>query len=213
MLYEKTRHALFQAVMKLYKQNMIPLSSGNVSVRASAEHLIITPAGIPYDAMSPDDLVVTASNGTVIEGENRPSSETPMHVIIYETMPKAVAVVHSHSPYALAFAAAGRAIPVVSMEGIALRGPVPVAKYACPGTKAQGMAALEAMQGPPFVSGALLKNHGVVTMGKTLEEAYATACRIEMAAKVYFLAMQIGTPDILTQEQIDEIRTVYAPEE
>lgn len=211
MLYEATRKDLFRTVMKLYQQNMIPLSSGNVSVRASEDHIIMTPSGISYDDMRPDDLVVISGHGATVEGTHRPSSETPMHLTLYETMPEIFSVVHTHSPYALAFAVAGRDIPVFSMEGIALGGPVPVARYACPGTNAQGQVALEALQGPPFMTGALLRNHGVVTIGKTLEDAYETACRIEMAAKVYLLATQLGTPDLLKQKQIDEIRTVYAP--
>jgi L-ribulose-5-phosphate 4-epimerase len=178
-------------------------------VRASAEHLVITPGSVPYDHMTAENLVIIDQYGAVIEGAHRPSSETPMHITIYKNMPKAAAVVHTHSPYALAFAAVGRGIPIICTEGLAVRGPVPVAEYACPGTEAQGRVAVKAMKGPPSVIGTLLKNHGVLTTGPTLTEAYATACRIEIAAKVYFLALQIGTPDILTDEQINEIRTTY----
>jgi L-ribulose-5-phosphate 4-epimerase len=209
MLYEETRKALLRTVLKLYQKDMIPLSSGNVSLRASAEHLVITPSGIPYDEMMPDDLVIIDNAGTPLEGAHKPSSETPMHVAIYKTMPNSAAVVHTHSVYAMAFAVLGRSIPIVCTEGLAVRGPVPVAEYACPGTEAQGLVAVEAMKGPPLVTGALLRNHGVVTMGKTLEDAYATACRIEMAAKIYFLAVQLGTPNILTQKQLDEINSLY----
>ena len=65
------------------------------------------------------------------------------------------------------------------------------------------------MKGPPFVTGTLLKNHGVLTIGTTLDEAYETACRIEIIAKVYFLALQIGDPDILTEDRINEIKATY----
>lgn len=209
MLYEETRNSLLQTVLKLYQRDMIQFNSGNVSVRASHEHLVITPGSVPYDHMTAGDMVIIDQNGAVVEGAHRPSSETPMHITIYKNMPKAAAVVHTHSPYALAFATAGRGIPVISTEGLAVRGPVPVAEYACPGTEAQGRVAVKAMKGPPQVTGTLLKNHGVLTTGTTLTEAYATACRIEIAAKVYFLALQIGTPDTLTDEQINEIRTAY----
>lgn len=210
MLYEETRRALLQTVLKLYQKDMIQVNSGNVSVRASAEHLVITPGSVPYDQMTAEDLVVIDWDGDVVEGAYKPSSETPMHITVYKNMQKAAAVVHSHSPYAMAFATVGRAIPIICTEGLAVRGPVPVAEYACPGTEAQGRVAVQAMQGPPFVTGTLLKNHGVLTMGTTLSEAYATACRIEMAAKVYFLALQVGPPDILTEKQIEEIKTMYA---
>ena len=209
MLYEAVRKELFEIVLKLYQKDFIQLNSGNVSVCASAEQLVITPTGIPYDDMTAEDLVIIDLNGVVIEGDYRPSSETPMHITIYKNIPAVKAIVHTHSPYALAFAAVGRGIPVISTEGLALRGPVPVADYACPGTEAQGWAAIKAMKGPPSVTGTLLKNHGVVATGKTLSHAYSTACRIEMAAKVYFLALQIGNPIILTDEQIKEIRNLY----
>jgi ribulose-5-phosphate 4-epimerase/fuculose-1-phosphate aldolase len=132
-----------------------------------------------------------------------------MHTTIYKNMPNVNAVVHTHSPHALAFAVVGRSIPVISTEGLAVHGPIPVAEWSCPGTEAQGWAAMRAMQGPPSVTGTLLKNHGVLATGANLSQAHATACRIEIAAKVYFLALQIGSPDILTDEQIKEIRRVY----
>ncbi len=210
MLYEKIRKELLQTVLHLYQKDMIPLNSGNVSARASAEHFVITPRGIPYEHMAIADFVVINHNGDVIEGGHKPSSETPMHLAVYKNMLKASAVVHTHSPYALAFAVAGRSIPIICTEGLAVRGPLPVAEYAYPGTEAQGSVAVCAMQGPPSVTGTLLQNHGVLTYGATLSEAYATACRIEIAAKVYLLALQIGAPNVLTQNQLDEIKALYA---
>lgn len=209
MLYETTCKALLKIVLTLHEKDFIQLNSGNVSARASAEHLAITPTGISYDDIKAEDMVIIDLNGAIIEGSLKPSSETPMHTIVYKNMPDVKSVVHTHSPYALAFATVGRSIPVISTEGLAVRGPIPVAEYACPGTEAQGWAAINAMQGPPSVTGTLLKNHGVLATGANLSQAYAVACRIEMAAKIYFLALQIGNPDILTDEQIKEIKRVY----
>ena len=210
MLHEELRRSLHKTVIDLYQKDLIQLNSGNVSARASAEHLAITPTGIPYDRMTPEDIVIIDFGGAVVEGLYAPSSETPMHIAVYKNMPKTAAVVHSHSPYALAFATVGKSIPIICTEGLAVRGPVPIAEYACPGTEAQGRVAVQAMKGPPYVTGTLLKNHGVLSAGSSLAQAYSTACRIEMAAKVYFLALQIGTPDILTEKQINEIRNVYS---
>jgi len=209
MLYEEARKALLKCVLRLYQKGLIQLNSGNVSVRVSDEHLAITPAGISYDDMSEEDLVVIDLNGDAVEGKYKPSSETPMHTTVYKNMPDVKAIVHTHSPFALAFATVGRSIPVISTEGLAVRGPIPVADYACPGTEAQGWAAIKAMKGPPYVMGTLLKNHGVLVTGASLSHAYSIACRIEMAAKVFFLALQIGEPDVLTDDQIKEIRSVY----
>ena len=209
MLYEEARKALLKCVLRLYQKGLIQLNSGNVSVRVSDGHLAITPAGISYDDMSEEDLVVIDLNGDAVEGKYKPSSETPMHTTVYKNMPDVKAIVHTHSPFALAFATVGRSIPVISTEGLAVRGPIPVADYACPGTEAQGWAAIKAMKGPPYVMGTLLKNHGVLVTGASLSHAYSIACRIEMAAKVFFLALQIGEPDVLTDDQIKEIRSVY----
>lgn len=209
MLYEETRASLLRVVLNLYKKNLIQHNSGNVSVRASSEHIAITPRGMPYDDMTTEDMVIIDLNGDTVEGIHTPSSEMPMHTAVYKNMPHINAVIHSHSPYALAFAVVGKSIPIVSTEGLAVRGPIPVAEYACPGTEEQGYAAIRAMNGPPPVMGTLLKNHGVLAVGTSLSQAYSIACRIEMSAQVYFLASQIGNPDILTDEQIQEIKRVY----
>lgn len=209
MMYETMRQALFKTVLKLYEKDLIQLNMGNASVRVSADHVAITPTGILYDDMTADDLVIVDLDGAMVDGPCKPSSETPMHTIVYKSMPKVNAVVHTHTAFALAFAVTGRSIPIISTEGLAVRGPVPVADYACPGTEALGIAAVKAMKGPPPVAGVLLKNHGVLAVGTSLPEAYATASKIEMAAKVFFLALQIGNPDIMTDEQIKEIRSLY----
>jgi L-fuculose-phosphate aldolase len=209
MLHEEARKALLKCALRLYQKGLVQLNSGNVSVRVSDEHLVITPTGISYDDMSEEDLVIIDFNGGRVEGKHKPSSETPMHTTVYKNIDEVKAIAHTHSPFALAFATVGRSIPVISTEGLAVRGPIPVADYACPGTDAQGRAAIKAMKGPPYVMGTLLKNHGVLVTGASLSHAYSMACRIEMAAKVFFLALQIGEPDILTDDQIKEIRNVY----
>jgi L-ribulose-5-phosphate 4-epimerase len=209
MLHEEARKALLKCALRLYQKGLVQLNSGNVSVRVSDEHLVITPTGISYDYMSEEDLVIIDFNGGRVEGKHKPSSETPMHTTVYKNIDEVKAIAHTHSPFALAFATVGRSIPVISTEGLAVRGPIPVADYACPGTEAQGRAAIKAMKGPPYVMGTLLKNHGVLVTGASLSHAYSMACRIEMAAKVFFLALQIGEPDVLTDDQIKEIRTVY----
>jgi L-fuculose-phosphate aldolase len=209
MLHEEARKALLKCALRLYQKGLVQLNSGNVSVRVSDEHLVITPTGISYDDMSEEDLVIIDFNGGRVEGKHKPSSETPMHTTVYKNIDEVKAIAHTHSPFALAFATVGRSVPVISTEGLAVRGPIPVADYACPGTEAQGRAAIKAMKGPPYVMGTLLKNHGVLVTGASLSHAYSMACRIEMAAKVFFLALQIGEPDILTDDQIKEIRNVY----
>ena len=210
MLYENQRTDLYNITQKLYQKDLIQLSFGNVSMRVSAEHLLITPSGVAYDVLDPQDMVVITPQGEVVEGTYAPSSEMPMHTILYRESPEVNAVIHTHSLHAMAFAAVGQTIPVITTEGLAAGGPVPVSDYACPGTAEQGWAALRAMQGPPPVSGVLLRNHGVLVAGPSLARAFSIAYQIELSAQVYFMALQIGKPVILTDEQIAEIRSTYA---
>ncbi len=210
MLYSTQRTDLFNTILKLYQKDLVQLSSGNASMRVSAEHLLITPSGIQYDVLRPEDMVVINLYGETVDGAYAPSSETPMHTILYRERSDVNAVIHTHSLHALAFAAVGRELPVVVTEGLAAGGPVPVTEYASPGSEAQGWAALKAMQGPPPVKGVLLRNHGVLVAGPTLERAFSIAYQIELAAQVYFMALQIGQPKPLTEEQVEEIRVTYA---
>jgi L-ribulose-5-phosphate 4-epimerase len=209
MLYETVRQKVVQTSRSLHRAGLIPLTSGNVSARASAEHIAITPRAIPYEQLKPEDVVVVGFDGCVVEGSRTPSSETPMHTYLFRNCPEVNAVVHSHSVHSIAFSAVGRSIPIISLEGLVVKGPVPVADYACPGTEEQGRTALKALQGPPEVTGVLLRNHGLLAVGADLDKAYQIAYRIELSAHIYFLSLQLGTPTALTDEQLDEIRRVY----
>jgi ribulose-5-phosphate 4-epimerase/fuculose-1-phosphate aldolase len=210
MLYPDQRAELYQTVLKLYQKDLIQLSSGNVSLRVSPDHLLITPSSVLYDDLTPKDLVIVDLYGNVVEGAYEPSSEAPMHTILHREMPDIAAVIHTHSDHALAFAVVGVGVPVISTESLAAGGPLPVAAYACPGTEAQGRVALQAMQGPPLVMGTLLRNHGVLAVGPSLARAFSIAYQIEMAARIYFHALQIGQPTELSGAQIAEIRETYA---
>jgi L-ribulose-5-phosphate 4-epimerase len=209
MLHESVRRKVVEVSLALHRAGLIPLTSGNVSARASEEHIAITPRGIPYELLKPEDVVLVGLDGHVIEGSRTPSSETPMHTYLFRNCSNVGAVVHSHSVYSIAFSAVGRSIPIISLEGLVVKGPVPVADYACAGTEKQGEVALKALQGPPQVMGVLLRNHGLLAVGANLDQAYQIAYRIELSAQIHFLALQLGTPVALTDEQLDEVRRVY----
>jgi len=212
MLYEEVRREVLHTTLRLYEQDLIHLTSGNISLRASSEHVAITPSGIAYETMQPEDIVIIDLRGNVVDGHYKPSSETPMHTLILRERPDVNAVIHTHSTYALTFAVLGRGIPLFCLEGLAIRGPVPVAEYACPSTEAIGRAALKALEGPPPVTGVLLRNHGALAIGADLKQAFGIAYRIETVARIYHLVLQIGEPIALTEEQIAEIYSVYKGE-
>ena len=134
-------------------------------------------------------------DGTVLEGESRPSSEWRMHAVLYQSRPDIGAVFHTHSPYATAFAVTHQDIPAVLIEAhLFLGGEIRCAPYATPGTREVGEYACSVLEGR---GGCTLANHGVLAVGASLEQAYLRAEYIEELAKINCLAKQIGIPVVL----------------
>lgn len=197
MLYYELRQAVLDITHQLHKNGVIPLTYGNISARANAQHFVITPTSIPYEGMKPEDIVVVDMMGNIVEGHYQPSSETPMHKMIYLELPDVGAVIHTHAPYATALAIVGRSIPVCSVESLDLSCVVPVTNYAPPGTEELGREAILTLSGPPNVTSVLLRNHGTLSIGNDLKEAYITASSTEIAAMHYHLALQVGEPILI----------------
>src|SRR5690606_14470173 len=162
-------------------------------------HILITPSGLPYDSMRPEDIVVVDEEGRVIEGDLAPSSETPMHTAVYRNRPWVQGVVHTHSRYATAFACANQPIRAAHYLVAFAGREVPVAEYATFGTPELAEKAIEAL--PPNGKAVLLKHHGVLTVGASVEEAFRIASVVEYAAEIYYLSLQIGNPPILPDDE------------
>jgi L-fuculose-phosphate aldolase len=162
--------------------------------------------------MQPEDLPILNLHGQVVEGEFKPSSESPMHSRILRLRSDVNAIVHTHSPYATAFSVVHRPIPLICNEGLGTRAmEVLVAEYGVPGTEELGERVTEALDKQPGSMAVLIANHGLLTIGKSLGEAYSIASRVETEALICQLAMTIGTPVPLTVEQVHAIRRRYAP--
>lgn len=191
-----------------YKEHLVAGTSGNVSFMDRQENLIyITPGSLSYISMTPDDIVVIDINGTVIEGRRKPSSEWRLHAELYRAMAHVDSVIHTHSPYATGFAVAGKRIPLILVEMLPfLGGDIPVAEFGMPGSCEVGENAAAVMKNR---NGALLKNHGVVAVGKHPEQAYLRAVYIEDAAKICALASMCGTPQVLEQNIERKLREKY----
>ena len=210
MLAEKERHAVWQTMKELHAQGLIYLKSGNISQRTASGHVAIKPSGASYERMQVEDIVIVDLQGRVVDGRLKPSSETPMHTLIYRECPEVNAVVHTHAPHALVLASLGLEIPFFCNENLLVGGPVPVTEYACAGTEAIGRAVLRALLGPPHVKAALIRNHGAISVGATLEEAALAAQAVEVLARAYHAALQNGEPAVLTEVQIEELYAVYS---
>jgi len=184
-------------------------TSGNISARYG-EEILITPSGIPYDALTPEMIAAMPIDRTdgSYRGPMKPSSEWRIHLDILRARPEAGAVVHTHSIYATALAIARRDIPACHyMVAIFGGEDVRCSAYARFGTQELSDAALAALDGR---NACLLANHGMITVGPTLEKAMWLAVELETLAKQYYLALQIGGPVLLTSEQIEETRAAMA---
>ena len=188
-------------------------SAGNISVRLG-DLVAITPSGISYAEMRPEDVCVVATDGTEPDGTEpdgtepdgmrnteTPSSETPMHLAIYAAT-KAGAVVHTHSPEVIALSAGRPELPAIHYAITGLGGPVRVAPYVRFGSDGLAAAAVEALDGRSAV---ILRNHGAVTYGRDLAQAYDRALLLEWLARTYRLALCYGEPAILSAAELDEV--------
>ena len=174
-------------------------SAGNLSVRA-ADEILITPSGISYRDLRPDDICLLGLDGTRRD-DAEPSSETPMHLAVYAET-GAGAVVHTHSPEVIALSAVCAELPAIHYAIVGLGGPVRVAEYTRFGSEGLARAALAALSDR---TAAILRNHGAITYGATLAEAYDRALLLEWLARVHRLATSRGEPRILSQAELDEV--------
>jgi L-fuculose-phosphate aldolase len=179
-------------------------SAGNLSVRV-ADTVAITPSGVPYADMRPDDICLVTLTGVRLPGDGpdgeTPSSETPMHLAIYAAT-SAAAVVHTHSPEVIALSASRPELPAIHYAITAFGGPVRVARYVRFGSAGLAAAAVEALDGRSAV---MLRNHGAVTYGRDLAQAYDRALLLEWLARTYRLALSYGEPVTLPDAELDEV--------
>jgi L-fuculose-phosphate aldolase len=175
-------------------------AAGNMSVRVG-DLIAITPSGIRYSEVRPDDVCVVTLGGEEVAARERPSTELPMHLAIYAAT-NAAAVVHTHSAEVIALSATHDELPAVHYAIADLGGPIRVAQYTRFGSAGLAAAAVEAMADR---SAAILQNHGAICSGRTLTEAYERARVLEWLAKVFRLACAYGQPRILTQAELDEV--------
>jgi len=202
--YEKLRAELVEIGRRLGERGLIAGSDGNISVKCADGRILVTPSGLNKGRMRPEDLVVVDESGRPIEGGRTASSELLMHLFAYARRPEIRAVVHAHPPYSTAFAVAGKGLPGdILPEVVVFVGEIPLAAYAPPGTESVP-AALE-----PFVAGhnaILMRNHGLLTLGRTLEEAYNRHETVEHYARILWLATRLGEPVSIPPEDLKRLK-------
>lgn len=206
MLLRDERDALCGVGRRLAATGLVTGASGNVSVR-SGDLVAVTPSGMMLDRMEPADCPVVDIAGRWVEGDKAPSSETPMHLALYEATSlegrPAAAVVHTHSTYGAVVATTMSELPPIHYNTLLLGGVVKVAEYATYGTPELAENVRTAMAGGKRA--ALMANHGGVTIGRDLEEAYENARLLEWLCGVYVRARAIGEPRVLTEEELAKV--------
>ena len=152
-------------------------------------------------------MVIVDLDGQLIEGKLRFSSDTASHLYIYRHRPDVNGIVHTHSPYATAFAALGKPIPVyLTAMADEFGGPIPCGRFALIGGEEIGQVVVESIGDAPAV---LLKNHGVFTVGQSAEAAVKAAVMVEDAARTVWLALQIGKPDEIPPDDVAKLHYRY----
>ncbi|MFD5426972.1 class II aldolase/adducin family protein [Streptomyces sp. NPDC127084] len=182
-------------------------TSGNVSVRVPTEAgdvVLVTPTGVPYDRLGPPDVVGVDLDGRRVLGELIPTSELPMHLAVYRAT-DAAAIVHTHAVHATAVSTLVTELPLIHYMAAALGGPVRVAPYALYGTEQLATHMLDALADR---TGCLLQNHGTVTYGATLDQAYDRTAQLEWMCRVWLTASSVpgSGPSLLSRTQVDEVR-------
>lgn len=203
------RKELVEYGRRLLEKRLVTGTGGNVSVRLpGSDRFLVTPSGMPYQSIEPEDLVeIDAASGSV-SGRRRPSIEWELHARVYLRRPDVGAVVHFHGLYTRALAVARQELPVI-VDGLALRvgHPVRVAPYAPPGSSRLATCVVEALQEDPCV---LMANHGALAVGRNLSEALETAESLEEWAHVYLLARLAGSVVSLTAHEVAWVRDEFA---
>jgi L-fuculose-phosphate aldolase len=193
------RRGIVRVCKLMWERGLIAGPDGNVSVRISFEHVLVTPRGFSKASVEENDLVLVKLDGKRVGGRHEPSSELAMHLAIYRAREDVNAVVHAHPPVATAFAVAGIGLPGNVLPELAVQmGEVPVVPYATPGTEAMPDAIAPFL---PNHDAFLLANHGATTVGCTLAEAHQRMESLEHSANILLTARLLGRVNALGIEE------------
>lgn len=201
MEYEKEQVVRYGK--KLIDRRLTTGSGGNISVCNREKKLVaISPSGLDYYETTPEDIVILDIDGNIVEGKHRPSSEAGMHLAFYKNRADVSGIVHTHSKFATAIACMGWELPAVhyliGMAGHRVR----CTGYATYGSDELAKKALETIGDSNAV---LLANHGLIALGEDVDRAFSTAEHLEFVSEVYYLTKTLGTPNILSDEDMDEV--------
>lgn len=202
MLYEKERQQLIDTARTMERYGLVKLSGGNVSMRMPCGNVLVTPSAMSYDTMVPEDIVLIDLEGNTVEGHRRPTSDWKAITYILRAMPEKNVVLHTHQPGAVALSLLADALPVISTTMVdELKDRVQVAPFTISSDEGMGISAVKYAGKALAV---ILKHHGVLAFGRSLDQALSAVVYLEECCQVYLLALATGRPiPELTREQIE----------
>jgi L-ribulose-5-phosphate 4-epimerase len=210
MTVTKLREDLVGLHQELIRWGLVVWTAGNVSARVPGEDLfVIKPSGVSYEDLTPESMVVCDLDGTLVEGDLSPSSDTAAHAYVYRAMPEVGGVVHTHSTYATAWSARGEAIPcVLTAMADEFGGEIPVGPFALIGNDDIGKGIVTTLSGhrSPAV---LMRNHGVFTIGASARAAVKAAVMCEDVARTVHIARAGGALIPIEQSDVDKLYDRY----
>jgi L-fuculose-phosphate aldolase len=203
--HQELREEISRVARQLISSGLVTGTSGNVSARTSEGDMLITPSGVDYKVLGPDEVVLVDLEMNVLEGSLVPSTETPMHTGIYKARGNVDAVVHTHSRFATTLACLGWEIPPVHymLTTLGPDGRIPLAPYVLYGTQELANHAANALG--ESHNACLLANHGTIAVGQSAEKAFSRTVVLEEMAEVYYRARLAGEPGLLNPEEVAEV--------
>ena len=200
--YRSERETVTDTGVDMVAQELTKGTGGNVSARTDDGNVVISPSGVPYDDIDPEEVPAVTVNGEQVAGDLSPSSETPMHTTVYAGRADIGGIVHPHSPYPSTFASLREPIPASSYLAYAGH-EVPVAGYAPPGSEELANDALDALG--EATNACLLANHDMLAIGDSVKKAFENALIVEHCARIHYQASAIGDPVVLSDREVDDL--------
>ncbi|MEV0701289.1 class II aldolase/adducin family protein [Saccharopolyspora sp. NPDC050389] len=199
------RREVIEIARRMMSDRLVVGTSGNVSVR-SGDLVAVTPSGVDYDKLTVADIPLVDLTGKVVEGDLKPTSELPMHLTAYQRH-DAGAVVHTHSLNATALSLLRNDVPAVHYQLADFGGAVQVAEYATFGSDRLAETMSKALEGR---TGCILRNHGTVTIGASLSQAYNRARQLEWLCELWLTASRVGEPSLLSDAELARCAELFA---
>jgi L-fuculose-phosphate aldolase len=199
----KLKELICEIGRRVYQKGFAAANDGNLSIRVGENEVLCSPTMICKGYMTPDDICAVDLAGNQIAGKKKRTSEILLHLSIMKAREDVKAVVHCHPPHATAFAIAGEPIPQCILPEVEVfMGEIPIAPYETPGTQKFADTVLPFLKGTSCI---ILKNHGTVSFGKTLEEAFWKTEILDSYCRILMLARQLGRVDYFTKQQTNEL--------